>query len=67
MEDFIPRASVKTVVTIRLDDTMLQMLNRAATRYGLSRNRLITQCIRYALERLPGPISPNKSGNHPER
>lgn len=52
MKDFIPKVSRKEAITIRLEDTTVQVLGCVADLYGLSRNELVVQCVQYALKNL---------------
>ena len=42
----------KVVATIRIDNTMLEEIDKLANEIDISRNELINQCIRYALDNL---------------
>lgn len=57
MKDFVPKPYKKEAVTIRFDDSTLRRLEDIATRYGMSRNELVVQCVRHALRELPDAAS----------
>lgn len=50
MKDFIPTQYKKEQISIRLPENVLQRIDRLAAQTGISRNKLINQCIDYALE-----------------
>jgi metal-responsive CopG/Arc/MetJ family transcriptional regulator len=47
-----PTSIEKVVATIRIDNTMLEEIDKLANEIDISRNELINQCIRYALDNL---------------
>ncbi len=47
-----PTSIEKVVATIRIDNTMLDEIDKLANEIDISRNELINQCIRYALDNL---------------
>ena len=47
-----PTSIEKVVATIRIDNTMLEEIDKLASEIDISRNELINQCIRYALDNL---------------
>ena len=49
MEAFNPGPDEKQQISIRLDIYKLSIVDKAATKTGLSRNQFINQCIDYAL------------------
>lgn len=53
MPDFIPKQYKKDPITVRIDFEKLEMIDRLASNYNLSRSEFINQCIDYALEHLP--------------
>lgn len=53
MSDFIPKQYKKDPITIRIDFEKLEMIDKLASDYDLSRNELINQCISYALKHIP--------------
>ena len=52
MKGFIPKAYKKEAVTVRFDSSTLQQLEEVSSRYGISRNELVVQCVQYALRDL---------------
>ena len=60
MKDFIPRAIRKEAITIRLEDTTVQVLGCVAEIYGMSRNEPVAQCVQYALKNLSNFAPPPK-------
>ncbi len=52
MQEFIPTKTEKEVISIRLDSELLKSVDSAAQHAQISRNELINQCIRFALEHL---------------
>lgn len=53
MADFIPKQYKKETVSIRISTEKVQLIDKLAANYGLSRNALIIQCIDFALKNLP--------------
>ena len=49
MKDFKPIKPEKTVISIRLNVSMLQEIDKLSQKTYISRNELIVQCIEYAL------------------
>ena len=49
MKDFKPIKPEKTVISIRLNVSMLQEIDKVSQKTDISRNELIVQCIEYAL------------------
>lgn len=47
-----PTTSEKIVATIRIDIETLEEIDNLASKVDVSRNELINQCIRYALDNL---------------
>ncbi len=47
-----PAANEKIVTTIRIDEKTLNEIDNVASKINVSRNELINQCIKYALENL---------------
>ena len=50
MDNFKPIKNEKTVVSIRIDRDMLEVVDKIATETDISRNEMIIQCIDYALK-----------------
>ncbi len=50
MNDFKPIKQEKTVISIRLDVSLLKVIDEVSTQTDISRNELIVQCIDYALK-----------------
>ena len=57
-----PTSSEKLVVTIRIDTETLEEVDNLASKTDVSRNELINQCIRYALDNLK-----NKGTKEPKK
>jgi len=55
-DKFMPKASDKSVISIRLDDELIEQLDDYSKKQRLSRNEFIRQCIVFALERIDNPI-----------
>lgn len=54
MEKFIPSKdnNEKVVISIRLDNNLLETVDEEANNAGISRNEFISQCIEYALKNI---------------
>ena len=52
MEKFIPKKNEKDIISVRLPAQLLETLDTKAAAYGISRNELINQCIKFALENM---------------
>lgn len=52
MRKFIPKKSEKEVISLRIPSKLLEEVDSKATRYNLSRNEFIIQCIEYALSNM---------------
>ena len=50
MDGFKPIKNEKTVISIRIDRDMLNMVDNLANMTDISRNEMIIQCIEYALK-----------------
>jgi len=50
MDGFKPIKNEKTVISIRIDRDMLEMVDSMANETDISRNEMIIQCIEYALK-----------------
>lgn len=53
MADFIPKQYKKEQFTIRMEQEMLEKVDKLAVEYGLSRSEFIVQCVRFAMEHMP--------------
>ncbi len=53
MADFIPKQYKKEQFTIRMDQDMLERVDRLAEEYRLSRSEFINQCVAFALKHMP--------------
>ena len=51
-DKFIPKAQDKSVVSVRLEDVLIEKLDEYSKRQKMSRNEFIKQCIMFALERI---------------
>ena len=52
MANFIPKQYKKEPVTIRVSLDKLEMIDRRAAEYDISRSEFINQCIDYAMEHI---------------
>jgi metal-responsive CopG/Arc/MetJ family transcriptional regulator len=59
-ENFIPSIPSRTVVSIRLEDELLENIDTLAKKQKMSRNELIKQCIVFALSHIDEKISKTK-------
>lgn len=50
MKDYKPIKPEKTVISIRLNVSMLQEIDKLSQKTDINRNELIVQCIEYALK-----------------
>jgi len=50
MDGFKPIKNEKTVISIRIDKDMLDIVDSVANETDISRNEMIIQCIDYALK-----------------
>ena len=55
MADFIPKQYHKDPITVRLTPDKLEIIDRAASKYHISRSEFISQCIDFALEHMKQP------------
>ena len=51
-DKFIPRIPDKTVISIRLDDELIDRIGELSKKQKMSRNEFIKQCIVFAVERI---------------
>ena len=49
---FIPKAQDKSVISVRLEDSLIESLDSHSKQQKMSRNEFIRQCIVFALERI---------------
>lgn len=52
MSKFIPKKTEKDVISIRIDTTLLEQLDKMSAAIDISRNEMIVQCIEYALNNI---------------
>ncbi|MCI8335640.1 MAG: hypothetical protein HFI72_00530 [Peptococcaceae bacterium] len=52
MSEFIPKEYKNEQVTIRVSRELIREIDKIATRFNLSRNKFINQCIDYAMAQL---------------
>jgi len=52
MADFIPKQYKKDPITIRIDLTKLENIDKQAAAYHISRSDFINQCIDFALKHM---------------
>ena len=50
MINFKPTKNEKTVISVRIDNDLLNQVDEIATKTHISRNELIVQCINYAIQ-----------------
>ena len=53
MAEFIPKQYKKEQFTIRMEQEMLEEVDRLAGEYKLSRSEFVNQCVAFALEHMP--------------
>jgi metal-responsive CopG/Arc/MetJ family transcriptional regulator len=51
-EKFIPKIPDRTVISIRLEDVLIEQIDSLAKGQKMSRNEFIKQCIVFALQRI---------------
>ena len=56
-DKFIPKAQDKSVISVRLEDALIEHLDEYSKQKKMSRNEFIRQCIVFALERIDDGIS----------
>lgn len=52
MKDFKPIKQEKSVISIRIENKILKIVDEQSTKIDISRNEFIIQCIEYAIEHL---------------
>ena len=52
MEKFSPRKNEKDVISMRISRDLLEELDQKSAAIGISRNELINQCVRFALDHM---------------
>lgn len=52
MKKFIPTKSEKIVISIRIENEKLDIIDKISSKTNISRNELINQCLDYALNNL---------------
>lgn len=52
MEKFSPRKNEKEVISMRISRDLLEELDQKSAAIGISRNELINQCVRFALDHM---------------
>ena len=50
--EFKPVKSEKTVISIRIDNNILKLIDEKSAKADISRNEFIIQCIEYALNNI---------------
>lgn len=53
MSEFVPKQYRKDPITVRMSLEKLAKIDEFASKYGLSRNEFINQCIDYAMDHMP--------------
>lgn len=56
---FNPSKIEKKIVSVRMENPLLETIDKLAFKSDISRNRFIIQCIEYALENLNSDITMN--------
>jgi len=59
-DGFLPTIPTKTVISIRLEDLIIDKIDKLSKKQKMSRNELIKQCIVYALDRIDAEIKLEK-------
>ena len=49
MQNCIPKQYTRTATTIRLESAKLDLIDKTALKYNISRNEFLNQCIDFAL------------------
>lgn len=52
MDNFIPKKQKKILVSVRMDIELLNNIDSVATGLNISRNELVVQCIKFALNKI---------------
>ena len=52
MSDFKPVKQEKTVISIRINNDMLKIIDNQSAKIDISRNEFIVQCIEFAMEHM---------------
>lgn len=52
MKKFQPSKSEKVVISIRIEDSKLEEIDKIASKIDISRNELIVQCLEFAINNL---------------
>jgi len=53
MANFIPKQYKKEPVIFRVTSDKLELIDKSANKYNLSRSEFINQCVDFALENMP--------------
>ena len=51
-DKFIPKPQDKSVISVRLEDSLIESLDEHSKKQKMSRNEFIRQCIEFALARI---------------
>ena len=51
-DKFLPKIPDKTVISVRLENVLIEQIDALSKEQKMSRNELIKQCISFALERI---------------
>lgn len=54
MADFKPKKTEKSIISIRIDNSILEKIDEFSLKYDISRNEFIVQCIDFALKNYKG-------------
>lgn len=52
MDKFIPKKSDKEVISVRLTEELLNDIDKYASKYEISRNEFINQCLDFAIKNI---------------
>ena len=53
MLEFIPKQYKKDPITVRIEFSKLEKIDKLAAVYKLSRNEFLNQCLDFAMEHMP--------------
>lgn len=52
MQNFRPKKTEKDVISIRIETSLLEKVDKLSAEIDISRNEMIVQCIEYALSNM---------------
>ena len=56
-DKFIPKIPDRTVISIRLENTLIEQIEGLSKKQKMSRNEFIKQCIVFAIQRIDEKIN----------